>query len=268
MNDRLRNAVDSMKRAAAKEGVRHLKGALPPSMSVLLQNPEEDEEEEEDEEGDVYGYDDEQEGEYGPEDDGEEYDEEDFYSMAFENPNEHAENLAMAVAAWRMLSENDDDIVASHKLTGIAFFGNEEDFQEFCDQKDLNYNSWDKYTDPHKLKQMDCDMAAFKQVMADLEAEDPGLIAAQEAYEKFHWGDKSKTTGFLDIPGLSPEARPYFLGVAREICYGAKKDGDFHEYYHLFGEESGAYPAVYGVGENVIVIYGGNTRISPRGIID
>ena len=274
-HQRLQRVLDRMKDGAAAEVRHQIKNALPPTMSEFFrEGPQEysmdghspshvaepssnphmyEEEEFEDDEEEV-------EFEEGEGTEG--------YSMSFENKDSAKENLQMAVAAWRMLSEYDDDMVAQNPHTGITFFGRPEDLQEFCDQRDFNYNNWDKYTHAAKLRKMDCDLEAFQQVMQDLEAEDETLDAAKKAYEGFHWGDKSSTTGYVDIPGISADAKPYFLGVGREICYGAKKEGEFHEYYHIFGEESGTYPAVYGIGNDVIVIYGANTHISPRGIID
>jgi len=276
--DRLQRVLDRMKEGAASEMRHQIKNALPPTMSEFFRDDPQSYEPE----GDDFApsaspsyYDPDEDFVANPQyddDDEEEYydpeEESEGYSMSFENKDSHKENLQMAVAAWRMLSEYEDDIVAQNPHTGITFFGRPEDLQEFCDQRDFNYNNWQRYSDATQLRKMDCDLEAFQQVMQDLEAEDETLEDAQKAYEGFHWGDKSSTTGYVDIPGLSPDARPYFLGVGREICYGAKKDGKFHEYYHIFGEESGTYPAVYGIGDDVIVIYGGGTHISPRGIID
>jgi len=271
--DRLQRVLDRMKEGAASEMRHQIKNALPPTMSEFFQEGSQSYEPEDfDQSAPPSYYDTDEDTVTNPPHDDEPYydteEDSEGYSMSFENKDSAKENLQMAVAAWRMLSEYEDDVVAQNPHTGITFFGRPEDLQEFCDQRDFNYNNWQRYADASQLRKMDCDLEAFQQVMHDLEAEDETLGAAQKAYEGFHWGDKSSTTGYVDIPGLSPDARPYFLGVGREICYGAKKEGKFQEYYHIFGEESGTYPAVYGIGDDVVVIYGGGTHISPRGIID
>lgn len=75
------------------------------------------------------------------------------------------------------------------------------------------------------------------------------------------------------IPGVTGRATP--LGLAREIEYGAKKQGKWEEYYHIFGEESGTYPTIYGLGDpdgngryRALAISGGGMHVEDRGIVD
>ena len=74
-------------------------------------------------------------------------------------------------------------------------------------------------------------------------------------------------TRVTDIEGI--DAPLAYLGVAREIVYGALKGDDgWQEYIHKFGEDSGNYPCVYALGDKAIVIAGASFRVEGRGLVD
>ena len=87
-------------------------------------------------------------------------------------------------------------------------------------------------------------------------------------FEEYHEDRETLVAGALDIPGMDPLQELKLLGMGREICYGAKKNGTFVEYFHLFGEESDSYPGVYALDDRYLVIIGGNMHIEGRGIVD
>ena len=241
---------ESMKQAGKEEAKKQIARANPELSGMFDLDPNDEKEDESD-----------------FEDSEEDFDDEEVYSMVFET-EDAATNLSLAAAAWRIASEYEDDFVAQHEKTGIAFFGSEDDFEEYCDQRDLN-KDWKHYKTAAEIKALDCDVEAFKEVLDGLESEeDDSLEAARKCYEDFHWGDKAQVTGFVSIPGVEPSAKLTFLGVARQICYGAKKDGKFEEYYHNFGEESGTFPALYSVDDKTLVVFGGKMSVTPRGIVD
>jgi len=270
--ERLNRVMNGMKRSAAHEIKHQVRNAVP-RMAEFFDEPHDEYEAE----GQERNFSQEDDWDLEAEDGGEEFEEgeegEDEgegpdYSLSFENVNEAESNLSLAVAAWRICSEFTDDVVAQYKSTGITFFGRPADFQEFCAQRDLKPGDWNVQTDEKTLRSMDSDLATMRQILDDLDSDGDWLEDAEKQFEAFHWGDKPASTGIIDIPGLSPDAKPYLLGVAREICYGAKKEGGFVEYYHLHGEETKQYPMVYGLGKNCYLVYGANMEVSPRGILE
>jgi hypothetical protein len=240
-------------------------GSTPPS-GWRPSSEDEDEDEDDDdynEEGTYVG------GGYAqvPEDDEDDDEEDDSTSLAFEYVNAADDNMLLAVAAWRAYAKS-GEFIAQHPHTGITFFGNEADFNDFCNHKDMNATNWTKYTDAATIMAMDHDPETLEALVSGDEQDEEFLEKAKAQFEGFHWGDKSRTVGFLAIPGLSGDVPLTFLGVGRELCYGAQKEGEFVEYYHLMGEESKTYPMVYALGEDTIVIHGGGMKIEDRGIID
>jgi len=282
--DKLTDSINGVVETMADAGRQETKNALRNSMpalgeffrevdGVVYTNPNDEEDEYEDADDGEVGYGTGEQGEpldpYTGEDEEEDEDDEAVGmeiegGLAFEDVDAEKDNLLLAAAAWRALGSR-DDFVAQHKKTDITYFGNGPDFAEFCAQRDLNQHDWTKYTGDGIIA-LDYDPYAIRELLNDGLAE--GLEEANEEYEKFHWGDPSTTTGVINIPGLDVSQDLVFLGVGREICYGAKKDNAFHEYYHLFGEESGTYPAVYALGDKCVVVIGGGMHIEPRGIVD
>ncbi len=237
-----------------------INGALPPALRV---NP--DTLGDDDDDGDGDDDDDDDDGEDEGDEDGEE-----SMALCFEYPDADR-NLASAAAAFRALG-GDDDVVAVYD-DGRAFFGSPEDLQEYNDVNDLNPDKWDVYDEAEEILGLDYDKDAVTRILRMAEEQGDAYLEAQKQFEEFHWGDKSKTTSIVEIPGIAgPCVR---LGVMRRIEYGAKKDGKWEEYYHLHGEESGKYPTLYAAGDpdgkghyRTLVIHGGNMHVEDRGVID
>jgi hypothetical protein len=297
--ERLRRVANGMGRSALHAGATGAKneiaGAFPKLAEFfgqdrngrnmdLSSNPFDSDEDDDGDECD-YDYDDDFEGdenldegddelegyEVNPDEDDSnaEEDEDETESFAFEHTGENSadDNLLLAVAAYRAFG-TEGEFIAQNNHTGITFYGNEKDFKEFCDHKDMNASNWKRWDDPSEIFKMDHDPETLEALMTNHEEDLEGVARAKAQFEGFHWGDASRTVGFLNIPGLNGEVPLTLLGVGREICYGAKKEGGWVEYYHLMGEESKAYPMVYALGENTILIHGGNMRIEDRGIVD
>jgi hypothetical protein len=89
-----------------------------------------------------------------------------------------------------------------------------------------------------------------------------------EDFEEYSEDNEKVSAGSLNIPGLNRLQPLTFLGYGRRVCYGAKKNGSFHEYYHHFGEVSRTYPGVYALADKYLVIVGGDMHIEGRGIVD
>jgi len=200
-------------------------------------------------------------------DDDDDGDDDEVISLAFEDADrEH--NLECAVAAWRVAGDP-DAIVAQHK-SGTAFFGDEDDLAEYCETHDLAEKDWKLYSDADELMGMDYDLDACKRVIKLLDSTE--YDSAQAVYEGFHWGDPSNITVVKNVTGVS--APLVHLGVGRRIEYGAKKNGEFAEYYHEFGETSGKFPQVYAILDPeqkhpvALLVHGGEMRIEPRGIVE
>lgn len=199
------------------------------------------------------------------EDDGEgdgETEDIDMQSLAFEY-SDAAANLAAVAAAYRMLA-TDDDIIATHTPTGHAFFGTEDGLKEYVSTVDLDDAQWQIIDNAKEIMALEYDQNTMEDILRNWDTSRMG--EAQDQFEKFHWGDQSETTVVKEIDGI--EAPLSFLGIGREICYGAKKDGKWEEYFHIFGEESGTYPSIYALGDNCLVINGGQMRVESAGIID
>ena len=236
-------------KAAGSTAVKREIDQLIPSRNAI-RNPAD----EEGEEGDEEDEEDEEEGE-----------EVEAEGIVFEDESAET-NLACAAAAYRMLG-GDGDVIGVHERTGRAFFGTEEDLLEYCETVDLPADEWEVYDDANEILSLDYDQNTMREILKDLKLKD--MASSRDQYKGFHWGDESKVTAIKDIPGLVQTDKPLtFLGVAREICYGAKKEGKFQEYYHEHGEESGTFPSLYALGDRTLIIHGGKMRIEDRGIVD
>jgi len=232
----LRELKDSGKNAVKRELDRAL-----PNRPGMVQNPDNEDDNE---------------------DDGEEVDAE---ALAFEDDSAE-DNLASAAAAYRMLG-GDGDIIATHEGTGRAFFGTEDDLDEYCETQDLSGDDWEVYDDPKAILSLEYDQDTMNDILHQMRGK--AMAESREMYDGFHWGDRSQVTSIKEIPALAGVTEKLtFLGVAREICYGAKKEGKFEEYFHEHGEESGTFPSIYALGKNTLVIHGGKMRIEDRGIVD
>ena len=250
--------LNQLKRRTAQELEKRVNSSLPASMQLRL-NPEagDDDEEEEEEE------------EEGEEEEEEEGDDEEVLALAFEDADAE-DNLACAVAAYRVAG-SDGLIVATHK-TGPAFFGSDEDLEEYSSGKDLDEKGWTIYEDAGEIMAMDYDHDTLKSVIKMMEQRESTYESAEDFYTKFHWGNPSKVQVVKSIPGVTGTL--VHLGVARRIDYGSNKDGKWDEYFHEFGENTDVYPSVYAImneGETeptALVIHGGNMRVEPRGVVE
>ena len=249
------NVAKQVRKNALNAVQTHLNENLPGGLKFQIPNPA-DAEEAQPEEEDVVDVD--AEG-----DD----DVDDIGSLVWEDADaDH--NLECAVAAWRAAGLP-GTLVAFHK-GGAAFFGVAPDLDEYIDTHDLKDSDWNVIDDAGVLLTMPYDLDAMKTVLKMLDTTE--YADAQEVYEQFHWGDSSNVTVVKQVTGLN--APLVHLGVGRRIEYGAKKDGKFEEYFHMFGEDSGKFPQVYAVMDPeqkfpiAILIQGGEMRVEPRGIVE
>lgn len=189
-------------------------------------------------------------------------------AILFDNAARDA-NLANAVGAYRLLGSQ-PHLVAQNKHSGAAFFGTESQLLAHIAAHDEREADWQVLENALDLE---FDPSGMRQILHLLDAQPAAWQDAKNQYSQFHWGDKLNTLGLMQIPGVDGPA--CFLGVARKIEYGAQKDGQFHEYFHNHGEESGQFPALYGIGPvdgngnyRAYVVSGGNMRVTERGIVD
>lgn len=183
-------------------------------------------------------------------------------SLAFEDADADA-NLQAAASAYRILGGM-DLIVAQHPGSKRAFFGTEEELDEYAKGLDLADDEWDVYDTADKIMALPYDEGSMRETLKMLRENETDN--ARKQFEDFHWGDQPGTMVVKEIEGVNGPLT--FLGVARRIEYYSVKDGEPAEYYHEFGEESGEYPSLYSIGEKTIVIHGANTVVTPRGIVD
>ena len=245
--------AEALRKRAREEITTQINGVLPASLRL---NP-----------SDLSGDD----GEEGEDDEDEDEEEiEEGSSLCFEYPDAER-NLASAAAAYRAVG-NETDIVAQYD-DGRAFFGNVEDLQDYIESNDLDVDKWDVYESADDIMALDYDRSAVARVLRLAEEHESAYEEAKKQYEEFHWGDKSRVTTIKEIPGI--EGAAVSLGIARRIEYGAKKEGKWEEYYHLFGEESDTFPTIYAVGEpdenghyRTLAIHGGGMHVEDRGIVD
>jgi hypothetical protein len=255
-----------LKKRAAREVETRVNAHLPAGMQIQL-NPSEDEEyedDEDDEDGDDEDGDDE-----GLEDEEYEADETLLPSMAFED-NDKEDNLAAAAAAYRICGSA-DAVVASHS-TGPAYYGTPEGLQEYSQSKDLQPDGWEVYQDSSDILDLEFDHDTLKKVIKLVEEREGTYNDAEDFYRKFHWGDNPNVAVVKNIPGVSGTL--VHLGVGRRIDYGSKKNGEWAEYFHEFGENSDVYPSVYALmneGETkptCLIVHGGEMRVEGRGIVE
>jgi len=248
MSERWQRLVDAAKNGAKEEIRYQIDGMIGSSpLGDLQQNrsaPEEDEETDIEVEN--------------PDDD-------DLPSFHFDDKEN--DNLASAAAAYRMLGAK-GDIVATHGPTKGAFFGTPGQLESFIGHRQDLDDQWTLYEDPDEILELDYDQITMKEILHQLNDKNDAeaLASAEDLFKKFHWGDKSKTVAVKTVPGV--EGPLTFLGVGREVHYGAKKDGKWVEYFHEFGEDSKTFPGIYAFGDDVLVIHGGKMRVEKDGIID
>lgn len=177
-------------------------------------------------------------------------------------------NWSCAVAAWRAAGDP-EAFVAKH-ASGAAFYGYADDLDEYIETHDLQPDDWQVMADPADIMAEPYDFDTVREVLRMLDSTE--YSSAQDVYEKFHWGDESNLTVVKNVTGVN--APLVHLGVGRRIEYGAKKDGEFAEYFHEFGEDSGKFPQVYAILDPAskhpvaLLIHGGEMRIEPRGIVE
>jgi hypothetical protein len=190
------------------------------------------------------------------------------------NDGNKAENIACAVAAYRVLGST-DHCIAWHQ-TGMAVFclseELDEDIEDLADQQHLNPDQWSFVDNPAEIIDMDVDDA----VMADLAEEqcdgpDAEIGEAKSHFEGFNWSHKSLRRSTVTIPGV--QATLWELGDALQTDYRSDKDASNTatktiDYTHQHGEDSGKLPKLYAISDNVLVIYGGNMKVLPSGIND
>jgi hypothetical protein len=266
MND----ILEQLKRRTAQELERRVNANLPSSMQLKL-NPEGDGDDDDEEDEDEYEDEGDEEGEYEEDDDEDDEDDEDdnITSLAFEDASRE-DNLACAAAAYRILGA-DANLVASHE-TGPSFFGSFKGLAEYSNSKDLGADGWEVYEEPDEILALDYDHDTLKKVIKMVEKRESTYKSAEDFYEKFHWGNPSNVQVVKSIPGV--HGTLVHLGVARRIDYGANKNNEWAEYYHMFGEDTKEYPSLYAVmneGETeptCLVIHGGNMRVEPRGVVE
>lgn len=247
--------ADALRKRARDEITTQINGILPSQLRV---NPEDLDGDDDDDDDD------------GDDDDGDDDADYEEGSLCFEYPDADR-NLSSAAAAYRALG-CESDVIAVYD-DGRAFFGNVEDLQDYCESNDLDPDKWDIYDEADDIMSLDYDRSAVARILRMAEEHADAYEEAKKQYEEFHWGDRSKVTTFTEIPGINGTA--VALGVARRIEYGAKKEGKWEEYYHLFGEESDTYPTLYAVGEpdekghyRTLAIHGGNMHVEDRGVVD
>ena len=267
MND----ILEQLKRRTAKELEKRVNSALPPAMQLRL-NPDpneanEDDEDDESEDEDEEDGGDEAEGEDEGDEDSDDGD--DVQPMAFEDASKD-DNLACAAAAYRILG-SDNYIVATHD-NGPAYFGDEDGLEGYTQSKDLSPEGWEVYEHPEDILALPYDHDTLKKVIMQEEKRAGTYESAEDFYEKFHWGNTSSVQVVKNIPGI--HGTLVHLGVARRLDYGANKNGEWAEYYHMFGENTKEFPSLYAVmneGETeptCLVIQGGNMRVEPRGVVE
>ena len=179
-----------------------------------------------------------------------------------------AQNLAAAVAAYRAHGAS-GDVVASHS-TGPAFCGSSEGLEKYAAAHDLgDQEEWTAWDDPDEILSMPYDEEQLLRSAEALRENPQAVEAAKAQYKSFHWGDSSAALTVKEIPGVAEGTPLAYLGVPRRIEYGSRKNGEWAEYYHLFGEETGVYPDMYSTADGkTLIIHGGNFTIESDGLIE
>lgn len=247
---------DKLRRKAQQQIENGVNAHLPAGIRLSLgeRNPadgddeEGDDEEDDDEEGECVG------------------------SLVFETTDPE-DNLACAAAAYRVAGA-DGDLVALHS-SGPAFFGTEDDLDEYTQAHGLHDDGWEVYDDAKEIMDLEYDHDTLKAVVAMMEEREESFTAAKDFHRKFHWDSagKGNVAVVKQIPGV--HGTLCHLGVARRIDYGAEKgDEGWSEFYHHFGEKTGVFPQVYAImpenGGNptCLIVHGANMRIEDRGIVE
>ena len=263
--------LTEIKNRALGEIEKNVNATLPDGMKLqLIHNP--DSEFDPDDEGD------EDEDEYDEDEEGE-YSEEDLFSvempegmrsLAFESANREG-NLSCAAACYRVVGI-EGVVVAQHGPTGAAFCGALADLAEYAERRDHSMDEYEVVVIPSEILEIEADTKAMRAALELLEKSEGEFKDAEDFYRKFHWGDTSDVAVVKEIPGIT--AKLVHLGVGRQIRYGSKKDGEWQEYYHDFGEKTDVYPSLYAVmnPENTkpvaLLVEGGEFRIEGRGLVE
>lgn len=194
-------------------------------------------------------------------------DEQAFY---FEEPDK-AINLAAAVAAYRAVGGPDHCIfwhtsgIAGMCLTEDA----NEEIDEYIEANQIKGGDWKSMTDCSKIMALDYDDVTLAEIADEnCEPEEDTQEAARN-YEAFNWDHKQYRRSTMVIPGIADGVVLYELGNCLMTDYESDKDGGKGgkrtiEYTHTHGP--GTLPKLLAINDNVLVIFGGNMKVTPAGI--
>ena len=186
----------------------------------------------------------------------------------FTTPDNAEENLACAAGAYRAVGD-DQCVVAQHRKTGVAFMGEFEDLEDWCESNDCDIDDFKLYDNHRRIMGLEYDQQTIAEILKDAHT-DGDLADARSEYEKFHWNQSSNGTEVITLPGI--DAPMYRIGTAKRIEYTARKDGEVADFYHVHGEESGQFPSIYALklGDtfNAYLVVGGKMEVRPEGITD
>lgn len=193
------------------------------------------------------------------------------YQMFSSTKQDADENLALAVAAWRLFSPSDEAwVVAQHAPTGNSFAGRMADLNRLAREhrhKEDDWQVWFGYAtedddeDEETIWDLPCspqDRAVARRILSRVVMDQYDDKAREYARE--HLGDRPRGTVHLAIPGIT--APLVTFGVVRGIAYTASKNGKIDHYFHVSGESTGSFPLLLKLDKNTMIIH------NPAGLVD
>lgn len=108
--------------------------------------------------------------------------------------------LEEAAGAYRELGTRDDR-VWHHKKAQLAFFGEPEDFEEWCEERRIDPDDCICYKTVNQIFDLDYDTSTIRGVIA--EAEEGATEESKADYSRFRWGKEAYGVGVITIEGVN-----------------------------------------------------------------
>ena len=158
--------------------------------------------------------------------------------------------LEEAAGAYRMLG-TDDDCVWHHVKAKLAFFGEPEDFEQWCAEKRIDPDDCEKYTAPKAIFALPYDTGPIRQIVD--EAESGARDEAKQDYSRFRWGKEAHGVGVVTIAGVDKPLAS--IGHMTGLQWLSDRAGTLrlHDYSH--DEDDGPLPMMFQIDSKTYLIH-------------
>ena len=158
--------------------------------------------------------------------------------------------LADAAGAYRQIGTR-DDCIWHHKKAKLAFLGEPEDFEDWCDEKRIDPDDCDEYSDPAAILDLDYDLEPMRLILDG--AASGEIEESKQDYKRFRWGKEAHGVGMVSIEGVTVPLAS--IGHLTGLQWLSDHAGTMraHEYEH--DPEDGPLPMMFQVNRQTYLIH-------------